>query len=241
MTHRSAWLRTVLGALICFSGTASPLVAQDADILGAWDVTVTTGQGPETSAPLLLKKDGDQIVGTFSSPQGAQSVEASVKDTAVTIWFSVRTQNGPIDITMKGTADGDTMKGSMDFGGRGQGQWLAKRSSKTAATGVQAGDSRTDVSGTWAFQVEIGGNSGTPTMTFKQDGEKLSGHYSGQLGEAPLTGSVKGTAIEFAIDVSIEGNAVHIVYSGTVEKDSIKGKVSIGDLGEGTFSAKRKP
>jgi len=97
------------------------------------------------------------------------------------------------------------------------------------------------VTGAWSFQVEIGGNSGTPTMTFKQDGEKLSGHYSGQLGEAPLTGTVKGTAIEFAIDVSLEGNALHIVYSGTVEKDSMKGKVSIGDLGEGTFTAKRKP
>jgi hypothetical protein len=240
MTHRFAWIGLVLGALICVIAPAPALVAQDADIVGAWDVTVMTGQGPETSAPLLLKRDGDQIVGTFSSPQGAQSVEASVKDNAVTIWFSVRTQNGPIDITMKGTAEGNTMKGSMDFGGRGQGQWLARRSSKTAATAVQAAGSRVDVSGTWSFQVEVGGNSGTPTMTFKQDGEKLSGHYSGQLGEAPLTGTVKGTAIESAIDVSLEGNALHIVYSGTVEKDSMKGTVNFGDVGEGTFTAKRK-
>ena len=241
MTHRVSWLGPVLSAVIGVIAIAPPLAAQDADIVGAWDVTVTTGQGPETSAPLLLKRDGDQIVGTFSSPQGAQSVEASVKDTAVTIWFSVRTQNGPIDITMKGTAEGDTMKGSMDFGGRGQGRWLARRSSRTATPAVQASDSRADVTGTWSFQVEIGGNSGTPTMTFKQDGEKLSGHYSGAFGEAPLTGTIKGNAIEFAIDVSLEGNAVHIVYSGTVEKDSMKGKVSIADLGEGTFTAKRKP
>lgn len=240
MSHRFTRVGVVLNAVMCIIAPASPLVAQDADIVGAWDVTVTTGQGPDTSAPLLLKKDGDQIVGTLSSPQGAQSVEASVKDKAVTIWFSVRTQNGPIDVTMKGVADGDTMKGSMDFGGRGQGQWQARRSSKAAATAVQAADSRVDVSGAWAFQVDIGGNSGTPTMTFKQDGEKLSGHYSGQLGEARLTGTVKGTTIEFAIDVSLEGNALHILYSGTVEKDSMKGKVSFGDLGEGTFTAKRK-
>jgi hypothetical protein len=239
MTHRFAWIGPVLGAVIVVIAPASRLAAQDADIVGAWDVTVTTAQGPETSAPLLLKRDGDQIVGTFSSPQGAQTVEASVKDNAVTIWFSVRTQNGPIDITMKGTAEGNTMKGSMDFGGRGQGQWSARRSSNMSTT-VQAADSRVDVSGTWSFQVEVGGNSGTPTMTFKQDGEKLSGHYSGQLGEAPLNGTVKGTAIEFAIDVSLEGNALHIVYSGTVEKDSMKGKVNFGDLGEGTFTAKRK-
>ena len=88
----------------------------------------------------------------------------------------------------------------MDFGGRGQGQWSAKRSSAVGAS-VQAAESKADVTGTWAFQVETGAGTGTPTMTFKQDGEKLSGHYSGQLGEAPLTGTIKGNAIEFTIDV----------------------------------------
>lgn len=229
-----------LGAVVCVLMMPSPLLAQDADILGNWDVTVTTSTGPETSAPLVLKKDGDQIVGTFSSPQGDQGVEASVKEQAVTIWFSVRTQNGPINITMNGTADGDTMKGSMDFGGRGQGQWLAKRSTTTRQP-VQGSETKVDVNGTWSFQVESAAGTGTPTMTFKQDGEKLSGHYSGQLGEAPLTGAMKGNAIEFTIDVSVQGTDVHIVYSGTVEKDSMKGKVKLGDFGEGSFTAKKKP
>lgn len=219
--------------------TTAPLLAQDADILGNWDVTVTTGTGPETSAPLVLKMDGDQIVGTFSSPQGDQSVEASVKQKAVTIWFSVRTQNGPISITMNGTADGDTMKGSMDFGGRDQGQWSATRAA-SARTSSQRGESKVDVTGTWSFQVESAAGTGTPTMTFKQEGGKLSGHYSGQLGEAPLTGTLKGSAIEFAIDVSVQGTALHIVYSGTVEKDSMKGSVKLGEFGDGTFTAKKK-
>jgi hypothetical protein len=236
---RCVSVRGSLGALICVLAMATPLRAQDTDILGDWDVTVTTGQGPETSAPLVLKKDGDQIVGTFSSPQGNQNVEASVKNKAVTIWFSVRTQNGPISVTMNGTADGDTMKGSMDFGGGGQGQWSAKRKT-TARTPVQGGESKVDVTGTWSFQVETGAGTGTPTMTFKQEGEKLSGHYSGQLGEAPLTGTVKGNAINFAIDVDVQGTALHIVYSGTVEKDSMKGTVKLGDFGDGTFTAKKK-
>jgi hypothetical protein len=229
----------VLAALVCALTISTPLVAQDADILGNWDVTVTTGTGPETLAPLVLKKDGDQIVGTFSSPQGDQSVEASVTAKAVTIWFSVRTQNGPINITMNGTAEGDTMKGSMDFGGRGQGQWRARRAS-AASPPSQGGESKVDVTGTWSFQVETDAGTGTPTMTFKQEGEKLSGHYSGQLGEAPLAGTMKGAAIEFAIDVSVQGNDLHIVYSGTVEKDSMKGKVKLADFGEGSFTAKKK-
>jgi len=104
----------------------------------------------------------------------------------------------------------------------------------------QASDAPVDVSGTWLFQVETGAGSGTPTMTFKQDGGKLSGHYSGQLGEATVAGTVKGNAVEFSFDVSIQGTDLHIVYSGTAEKDSMKGKVALGDLGEGTFTAKKK-
>src|SRR4029079_14754524 len=105
------WVRIVGVAVACLLANAPSLLAQDADILGSWDVTVTAGQGPGTSAPLVLEREGDQIVGTLSSPQGDKPVEASVKEKAVTIWFSVRTQNGPIPITMKGTTDGDTMKG----------------------------------------------------------------------------------------------------------------------------------
>jgi hypothetical protein len=111
----------------------------------------------------------------------------------------------------------------------------------TTPPAQQPSETRTDVSGTWAFQVEFTGGTGTPTMTFKQDGEKLTGHYSGQLGEAPLTGTVKGNAIEFAIDVNVQGTAAHIVYSGTVDKDSMKGTVKLGDFGEATFTAKKKP
>ena len=107
--------------------------------------------------------------------------------------------------------------------------------------GRQAGDAPIDVTGTWAFQVETAAGSGTPTMTLKQDGGKLSGHYSGQLGEAPLTGTVKGNAVEFSFDISAEGNTLHIVYSGTAEKDSMKGTVKLADFGEGTFTAKKKP
>src|SRR4026209_1156338 len=111
----------------------------------------------------------------------------------------------------------------------------------TAGQATQAKDAPIDVSGTWNFQVEIGGNTGTPTMTFKQEGEKLTGRYTGQLGEAPLTGTLKGNAIEFSFDISIEGNTVRIIYAGTVEKDSMKGTAKFGDFGEGAFTAKRKP
>jgi hypothetical protein len=101
--------------------------------------------------------------------------------------------------------------------------------------------SKVDVTGKWVFAVETSAGSGTPTITLKQDGEKLTGHYSGQFGEADLTGTVKDQNFSFKFTVDAQGNMLDFVYTGTVEsKDALKGKVSIVGLGEGTFTAKRQ-
>jgi len=110
-----------------------------------------------------------------------------------------------------------------------------------AAVAAAGQAAKVDVTGKWAFAVETGAGSGTPMMTFKQEGEKLTGHYSGQLGEADLTGSVKGQDIEFKFSVEAQGMTLNAIYSGTVDgKDSMKGKVDLVGLGEGTFTAKRQ-
>ena len=109
------------------------------------------------------------------------------------------------------------------------------------ATALTAQAAKTDVTGKWAFAVETSAGSGTPTITLKQDDEKLSGHYSGQLGEADLTGTVKGQEISFKFSIDAQGTLLDFVYTGAIEsKDALKGKVSIVGLGEGTFSAKRQ-
>ena len=100
---------------------------------------------------------------------------------------------------------------------------------------------KVNVTGKWLFNVETGAGSGTPTMTFTQDGEKLTGKYQGQFGEADLTGTVKGQDIAFSFNVDAQGTAVNFKYTGTIEnKDALKGKVEIVGLGEGTFTAKRQ-
>ena len=36
---------------------------------------------------------------------------------------------------------------------------------------------KVDLTGTWTFTIMSDAGVGTPTVTFKQDGEKLTGHY----------------------------------------------------------------
>lgn len=231
-----------------------PAAAQNVDITGTWNLTIVTPEGGQP-APLVLRMDGAKIVGTISGHQGQALVEASVQGKAVTIAFTVPRPNGDIAVVLTGTADGDasgvaqisgvaqTMQGAVDFGGRAQGAWSGTRAAAvtpTPAPGAGQADAKVDVTGTWIFEVNTAAGTGTPTVTLKQDGEKLTGHYAGSYGEASLTGTVKGTAIEFALDLDAQGTVVHIVYSGVVDTDTVKGAVTLGDFGDGTFTGKRK-
>ena len=107
---------------------------------------------------------------------------------------------------------------------------------------IARAQSKIDVTGTWAFEVQTEAGTGTPQVTFKQDGEKLTGIYSSQLlGQLELTGSVKGQAIQFTLAANVQGNALEVVFSGTVDDSaSMKGKVTFTGVGEGSFTGKRK-
>lgn len=224
---------------------ASPAQAQTVDMSGTWDVTFSTQNGP-MAASMTIKKEGDKLAGTMTGPQGDVAMEGSQREKSIALNLSVQTPNGPFAIAMAGTLEGDAVSGTVDFGGRGQGEWSGRRRGTVAAASTPSpaarqGEKPADVNGVWAFTIETANGSGTPTVTFKQDGEKLTGHYSSQvLGERDFTGTVKGNAINFVVEADIQGQAVKVTYSGTVEKDTMKGKVVLGELGEGTFTGKKK-
>jgi hypothetical protein len=106
----------------------------------------------------------------------------------------------------------------------------------------QSQTNKVDVTGVWIFTVESPAGKSNPTLTFKQDGEKLTGQYSSQLmGQADLTGTVKGQAIEFVVSATVQGTPIELKYTGAVDtKDSMKGTLSAGDFGNGTFTGARK-
>ena len=100
--------------------------------------------------------------------------------------------------------------------------------------------SAADVTGTWIMAVETGAGSGSPTFILVQKGEALSGSYKGQLGEAQVTGTVKGD--EVTIEYKVEGQAgtLAVKYSGKTDGKTMSGRVSLGQLGEGTFTGTKQ-
>ena len=95
-----------------------------------------------------------------------------------------------------------------------------------------------DLTGTWTAAVVLDAGAGSATFTFKQTGEVLSGTYSGVLGSAAVSGTVKGEKVEWSFD---SGQAGKVSYTGVVEGGSkITGTTVYGQLGGGTFTAEKQ-
>lgn len=100
-----------------------------------------------------------------------------------------------------------------------------------------------DLSGTWSFSVVTENGTGTPTVTLKHEGAKLTGTYSStMMGLRALEGSVKGDSLRFVLSNGGNADAPALTFIGAaVDKDYLKGIVDFGGMGSATFTAVRKP
>ncbi|MGH6955345.1 MAG: hypothetical protein ACREEW_01615 [Caulobacteraceae bacterium] len=106
-----------------------------------------------------------------------------------------------------------------------------------------AAASAADLSGVWTVNGDFSGMikyTLTCTLTQTPDG-KLSGPCKGAEGAADQsTGSVSGSAVDFAYDTTYQGGPVHLDYKGQVQPDgSLKGTVDAGGP-QGTFTATKR-
>ena len=108
---------------------------------------------------------------------------------------------------------------------------------------VQAQDTPPNLTGSWRFTVNTGAGSGTPTVVLKQQGDTLTGSYSSEIfGQQQIKGTVKGREFNLSFNANIQGTALTVTYTGTIASaDSLNGQVSLGEAGNGTFTAKRQP
>ena len=240
--------------MFCFSLCVAALMAasvraQAPSPVGSWDITVESPRGPSKSL-LVIKQDGDKLAGTIKGQRGERPLSSvTVKGDEITFALTVNAQGQELVITYKGKVAKDAMSGEADFGGMASGAWSAvphKEDAGAAAAAPPAGASGTggggaNISGVWKFTVETQMGTGTPTFTLKQEGDKVTGTYEGQLGKAPVTGTVKGDDVTLTIKVSPQGEEITVTYSGKLSGgNAMSGKASFGNLGEGTFSAKKQ-
>jgi len=123
-------MRTLFGlalVLCLFLMVAGTFGAENVNVTGKWDLTIVSPRG-ERTGPAQFKQDGEALT-VIAQGRDGEEVESkgSVKGTAIE-WSSTReTPRGEITIAFKGTVEGDSMKGTVEFGTFGSGDWSAKR------------------------------------------------------------------------------------------------------------------
>jgi len=97
-----------------------------------------------------------------------------------------------------------------------------------------------DVTGTWEMEVKSQEGTAHPTITLRQEGERITGTYQGKIGQSGLEGTVRGSDIGFAVNLKFQDVSYTVTYTGTVSGDQMEGTARFGDAATGKWSAKRK-
>ena len=128
MVHRIL-VTTTLGMLCC-AGLAASQAQEPAkiDVTGAWAFEVQTQAGAGTPQ-VTFKQEGEALAGHYSSSLlGEADLKGTVKGRAIEFTMTLSVQGNSFDVTYTGTVeDANSMKGTINFAGMGEGTFTAKR------------------------------------------------------------------------------------------------------------------
>jgi hypothetical protein len=100
--------------------------------------------------------------------------------------------------------------------------------------------SQTTISGDWDVTVNSPQGANTTLVTFKQDGEKISGVFRSPRGELPFEGgTLTGGELKFTFTITTQGMQLPITLTGKIEGETMAGKADFGGFAEGDWTAKR--
>jgi hypothetical protein len=214
------------------------------DVSGDWQATIDSPQGPAT-IDVTLKQAGEALTGTVTSPMGSVDFKGKILRDALTVSYTLNLQGNSIEITMTGTAAGDVITGSLDFGGMGQVPWTAKRKAASAA----APPSRTasappaaeggGISGKWDIVFNMGGNQMPGNATFTQAGDKVTGAITSLAGSVAVTGTMTGGTLKLEFTVPTPQGDIPMTMTGDLGPDGFTGKASIAGVGDADWTGKR--
>jgi hypothetical protein len=223
--------------MLVFAGLLGTAYGQNTpNPTGTWKWE-TAGRGGQTRAQTLkLKLDGDKLTGTVL---GRDNEEVAISDATFkdnTISFKVTRQFNDREFTQTytGKLEGDTIKGKMTTQRRGEPverEWLAKRPANP--------------DGTWTWEAAgRGGQTRTATLKLKLEGDKLTGAMLGRDDQefAIKDATFKDNTIAFKVTRQFGDREVTQAYTGKLEGNTIKGKITFerdGETNEREWEAKR--
>ena len=116
-------------AVVAVLVTAPSSGAAQADLSGMWDLTVMTVEGDQLLTITVIQ-DGQDLTATGDAGEfGPIEMTGTIDGVNVRLAWELDLQGTPLDIVFTGILADGVISGSADFGGMGEGEWTAKRSS----------------------------------------------------------------------------------------------------------------
>jgi hypothetical protein len=116
---------------------SATLLAEPAKVAGVWNVALEL-ETVKGHPVLTIKQDGEKLTGTYEGRYGPSALEGTVKEKDVEFTVTMVAEGMRTTGTFAGTVDGDTMSGTVDFEGAGEGTWSATRAKAPAARARRA-------------------------------------------------------------------------------------------------------
>jgi hypothetical protein len=116
--------RTVIAGIAGITlAAATGLAALAADISGTWQASVKITNGQSGSPTFVFKQSGSTLSGTYSGAFGTAPVTGSVTGNSIRFSFG----NGDQKARYAGEIAGNTMHGTVDYGGQASGTFTATK------------------------------------------------------------------------------------------------------------------
>jgi hypothetical protein len=117
--------KMILVLFVCILCTG--ILVADPNVTGKWELTMTTPRGERTFS-VEFTQEGEALAVVARGREGRTAeAKGSVKGSDIDWTMHRETPRGTVEIAYEGKIEGDSMKGTVQFGTRGSGEWSAKR------------------------------------------------------------------------------------------------------------------
>ena len=117
--------RNTVAAFLALTIAAVSVLAQES-AAGMWRVEFVTPQG-QVGVNMTINQSGTKLTGHVTDEFGEYEINGRFTDRQVTVVWSVPEDGKMLEITMKGTLDGNVITGTAKLGNVGEGPLSARR------------------------------------------------------------------------------------------------------------------
>ncbi len=102
------------------------LSAQEVNVTGDWEMTITTPRGERTQ-DVNFKQEGEKLTVIMHGRRGEVTAEGTVKGNEIEWTITRSTPRGEFTMTYTGKIEEDMMSGEVQMGDFGSSEWKAKK------------------------------------------------------------------------------------------------------------------